>query len=43
MVQEDVENELVSLQAAREVYKVVIDPATCQVDEQATRALRIGR
>ena len=43
MVREDVENELVSLQAAREVYKVVIDPATLQVDEKATRALRAGR
>ena len=40
MVREDVENELVSLQAARETYKVVIDPATLQVDEIATRALR---
>ena len=42
MVREDVENELVSLQAAREVYKVVIDPATLRVDERATRALRAG-
>ncbi len=40
MVREDVENELVSLAAARDVYKVVIDPATCKVDHQATKALR---
>src|SRR3990170_4937220 len=38
-VREDVENELVSVKAASEVYKVVIDPATMRVDEQATRAL----
>lgn len=43
MVREDVENELVSLQAAREVYKVVIDPATLKVDRAATQVLRAGR
>jgi len=42
MVREDVENELVSLAAARDVYKVVIDPVTCQIDVEATRALRAG-
>ena len=42
-VREDVENELVSLQAARDVYKVVIDPSTQRIDESATRALRGAR
>jgi N-methylhydantoinase B len=40
MVREDVENELVSLQAARDVYKVVIDPATFKIDQAATKKLR---
>jgi len=40
MVREDVENELVSVEAARNVYKVVIDPAAMRVDEEATKALR---
>jgi N-methylhydantoinase B len=40
MVREDVENELVSLQVARDVYKVVIDPATMSIDLKATQALR---
>lgn len=43
MVREDVENELVSIEAAREVYKVVIEPATLQIDEAATRRLRAAR
>jgi len=43
MVREDVENELVSLQAARDVYKVVIDPAAMRIDEKATQALRARR
>ena len=33
-------NELVSLEAAREVYKVVIEPETREIDWEATRALR---
>jgi N-methylhydantoinase B len=33
-------NELVSLEAARDVYKVVIDPATRKIDWQQTEALR---
>jgi N-methylhydantoinase B/oxoprolinase/acetone carboxylase alpha subunit len=33
-------NELVSLQAAREVYKVAIDSATKKIDWEQTRALR---
>ena len=40
MVREDVENELVSVQAAREVYKVAIDPVSFLIDLEATRALR---
>ncbi len=40
MVLEDVENELVSVQAARDVYKVVIDARTLQIDQAATAALR---
>ncbi len=39
-VLEDVRNDCVSLEAARREYGVVIDPATWQVDEEATRALR---
>ena len=39
-VREDVENELVSLKAASDVYKVVIDPATLRVDARATQKLR---
>ena len=40
MVREDVENELVSITTAKEVYRVVINPDTLQVDEKATKALR---
>ena len=40
MVREDVVNELVSLQAAREVYRVVLEPQTLAIDAGATRALR---
>jgi N-methylhydantoinase B len=36
----DVRNELVSVQMAKDVYKVVIDPAKMQVLEKETRALR---
>ncbi|MFQ5913007.1 MAG: hydantoinase B/oxoprolinase family protein [Nitrospinota bacterium] len=39
-VQEDVLYELVSVEAAREDYGVVIDPQTLQVDAEATEALR---
>ena len=42
MVREDVENELVSLEAAREVYKVVIDPVSFKLDIDATEVLRAG-
>jgi N-methylhydantoinase B len=40
LVLEDVENELVSPQAARDIYKVAIDPATLKIDLEATRKLR---
>jgi N-methylhydantoinase B len=40
MVREDVENELVSITTAKEVYRVVINPDTLQVNEKATKALR---
>jgi hypothetical protein len=40
VVREDVENGLVSITAAKETYKVVIDPATLKVDQAATKALR---
>ena len=37
---EDVLNELVSLEAARDVFKVVLDPVTLQVDQEKTGVLR---
>ena len=39
-VRKDVWNGLVSIQRAKEIYKVVIDPETLNVDEEATKALR---
>lgn len=39
-VREDVENELVSLAAASDVYKVVINPDTMEVDGEKTAELR---
>jgi hypothetical protein len=33
-------NELVTIEAARDVYKVVIDPATKKIDAEKTKALR---
>ena len=39
-VREDVKNELVSIDLAREVYGVVLDPASLEVDSAATTALR---
>ena len=41
-VKEDVINELVSLKAARETYKVAIDPITMEIHWQETKALRSG-
>jgi N-methylhydantoinase B len=40
MVREDVKNGLVSQQAARDIYKVVVDPTTFKIDEAATKKLR---
>jgi len=40
MVREDVENELVSLAAARDIYRVAIDPDSFRIDVEATKALR---
>ena len=39
---QDVRDGKVSLDSAREDYKVVIDPGTLQVDEKATKKLRKG-
>ena len=36
----DVKNELVSVQMAKDVYEVVIDPAKMQILEKETLALR---
>ena len=36
----DVRNGLVSAERAREIYKVVIDPETLEIDHEATKALR---
>jgi N-methylhydantoinase B len=39
-VRADVRNELVSVEMARDVYKVVIDPETFEIDHVATDSLR---
>ncbi len=39
-VREDVIKEFVSIEQARKVYKVVLDPKTLEVDEKATKVLR---
>jgi N-methylhydantoinase B len=39
-VRRDVKNELVSLKAAREVYKVVLNPETFEIDQAATEKAR---
>lgn len=41
-VRMDVKNELVSLEAAREVYKVVLSPKTLRINYPATQKLRSG-
>ena len=38
----DVKNELVSLKAAEEVYKVILNPDTLEIDWEATREVRSG-
>lgn len=40
MVRLDAKKELVSLEAARNSYKVVLDPATLEIDQAKTRELR---
>jgi N-methylhydantoinase B len=40
MVRKDVQNGLVSLEAARDVYKVVVDPTKFTIDHAATYKLR---
>ena len=42
MVLEDVINELVSVEAAREVYKVAIDLESRTIDEEETSKLRVA-
>ena len=42
MVLEDVINELVSIEAARDVYKVAINPESLVIDEDETKKLRIA-
>ena len=39
-VREDVLDEYVSVEGARRDYGVVVEPATLELDEEATRALR---
>jgi len=39
-VRMDVKNELVSLNAARDIYKVIIDPITLVIDYKSTQILR---
>ncbi len=39
-VREDVVKEFVSLKAARDIYKVIIDPDTLEIDQAATKSLR---
>ena len=42
-VRQDVRNELVSLEIARDVYKVALDASSLEVDVEATAALRSSR
>lgn len=42
-VLDDVLDEYISIETARELYGVVIDPVTLRVNEEATRALRAER
>jgi N-methylhydantoinase B/oxoprolinase/acetone carboxylase alpha subunit len=39
-VKMDVRNDLVSLKVAKEVYRVVLDPETLEIDHEATEVLR---
>jgi hypothetical protein len=40
LIQEDVRNDFLTLTQAKEIYGVVIDPATLAVDGEATLVLR---
>lgn len=40
MVRKDVRNGLVSFEAARDIYKVIVNPSSFKVDEAATKKLR---
>jgi len=40
LVKIDVKNELVSLDAARDIYKVILDPKTLEIDYAETKAIR---
>jgi N-methylhydantoinase B len=42
-VREDVRNEFVSVKFARDIYKVVINPNTLQIDWESTKALRTSK
>jgi N-methylhydantoinase A/oxoprolinase/acetone carboxylase beta subunit/N-methylhydantoinase B/oxoprolinase/acetone carboxylase alpha subunit len=39
-VKMDVKNELVSIDKAKDIYKVVLDPVTLEIDKKATQELR---
>jgi N-methylhydantoinase B/oxoprolinase/acetone carboxylase alpha subunit len=39
-VREDVVKEFIKIKAARDVYKVVLDHNTLEIDQKATQALR---
>jgi N-methylhydantoinase B len=43
LVRDDVRKDFVSLKAAKETYKVIIDQTTWKVDYEATKALRAGQ
>ena len=40
MVKNDVLNEIVSIEIAKEIYKVAIDPTTLKVNYQKTNSMR---
>ena len=40
LIQDDVRNDLLTIRQAKEIYGVVIDPATLAVDGEATLVLR---
>ena len=42
LVREEVRNEVISIEAARRIYGVVLDVHTLEIDEDATRRLRAG-